>query len=257
MYRVRGKGATVTSWVVAAALIVVVLMLSRQTSPRVIAAGHRQPDLSVQWHIGPTLRELRANFAVLRRPATAAEHAAVAMFTAATNRQPEVPEEVRLAGRVEGVPMYFVIVPIFRHGAWGPVVAHEMEVDGGNGGGLGGMPYIPSNYLIFPATDAAPNSPTAYVGVVPDGVHSVRWQFACISGSQTRTSGCQLPSPRLVDVPVHNNLAVLQTSYQLTDSGRAYAAVTRVTWYGADGLSKVFTNLNAAVPFPGAPVRRS
>jgi hypothetical protein len=244
--------------IAAAALVGAVLLAhQRQAGPRAVAARHVQPDLSVQWHIGPTLRQLRANFAVLRRPATASEHAAVAMFTAATSVQPEVPEYVRLAGRVEGTPVYLVIYPIFRHGARGAVVAHEMTVAGGNGGGLGGMPYIPSNYLIFPATDATPNTPTAYVGVVPDGVRRVRWQFACISGSHARPTGCQLPSPRVVDVPVHHNLAVLQTTYQLTGNGRPYAGVTRVTWYGADGLSKVFTNQNAAVPFPGAPARRS
>lgn len=245
-----------TICIVAVAVIVAaILALQRQASPRVIGASHRQPDLSVQWHIGPTLRELRENFAVLRRPATAAEHAAVRMFAAPTNGKTEVPESVRLAGRVEGQPVYFVVLPIFRHGIWGPVVAHQMIVAGGNGGGLGGMPYIPGNYLIFPATDATPDGPTAYVGVVPDGVRSVRWQFACISGSHARPTGCQLPSPRVVDVPVHHNLAVLQTTYSLTQNGKSYPGVTRVTWYGADGLSKMFTNMNAAVPFPGAPAR--
>jgi hypothetical protein len=255
MYRVRGKGAAVTLSVVAAALIVVALTLARQTSPRLIAASHRQPDLSVQWHIGPTLRELRANFAVLRRPATAAEHAAVQMFMAPTNGQTQVPESVRLLGRVEGQPVYLVVYPIFRHGIWGPVVAHQMAVTGGNGGGLSSMSYIPGNYLIFPATDATPNGPTAYVGVVPDGVRRVRWQFACISATRARPTSCQLPSPRVADVPVHDNLAVLQTDQLLNGNGESYAGVTRVTWYGADGLSKVFTNANAAVPFPGAPAR--
>ena len=231
-------------------------MLQRADEPApVIAASHRQPDLSVRWHIGPTLRELRANFAALRRPPTSAEHAAVAMFTAATDRKPEVAEEVRLAGRVDGTRVYLVVYPVFRHGSYGNVVAHLMTVSGGSGGAVGGFSYRAGSYLIFPQTAGRPDGPTAYFGVVPDGVRRVRWQFACISGSRARATGCQLPSPRVVDVPVHHNLAVLQTSYALNDSGQSYAGVTRVTWYGADGLSKVFTSQNAAVPFPGAPAR--
>jgi hypothetical protein len=258
MRRFRGNTFGVSICIVAAALIVAAVMALRQpTTAHVAGASDAQPDLSAQWHIGPTLRELRANFAVLRRPATAGEHAAVAMFTGATSRKPEVPEEVRSLGRVEGHPVYLVVYPVFRHGAWGRVVAHELTVAGGNGGGLGGMAYIPGNYLIFPATDATPTSPTAYVGLVPDGVRRVRWQFACLSGTHVSTSGCQLPSPRVADLPVHDNLAVLQTAYTTnwTGGSHAFAGVTKVTWYGADGLTKTFTNQNAAVPFPGAPAR--
>jgi hypothetical protein len=152
--------------------------------------------------------------------------------------------------------VYLVVLPIFRHGARGAVVAHQVTIDGGgNGGGLGGMAYIPGNYMIFPATDATPTTPIAYVGVVPDGVRRVRWQFACLSNGRMVASGCQLPSPRIADVAVHHNLAVLQTDESYIADAGAYAGVTKVTWYGADGLTKVFTNQNAAVPFPGAPAR--
>jgi hypothetical protein len=137
-----------------------------------------------------------------------------------------------------------------------------MLAGGGDGGGLGGHNYFPGNYAIFPETDAAPGKPTAYVGVVPDGVHSVRWQFACMRAIYPNPSrhasltGCQLPSPRIANVAVHNNLAVLQTNYDAFDvgsNGHAYPGVTRVTWYGPAGMSKSFTNVNSAVPFPGAP----
>jgi len=33
--------------------------------------------------------------------------------------------------------------------------------------------------------------------------------------------------------------------------------VATVTWYGADGMTRVFTNPNTAVPFPGAPAHRA
>jgi len=231
------------------------LSLRAGPSSQLITTSHREPDLSVKWHIGPTLRELLANFAVLRRPATARERAAVAMFTAATSVQPEIPEYVRYVGRVEGQPVYLVIYPVFRHGARGAVVAHMMTVAGGGNGGLGGYNYRAGNYAIFPETDAAPNKPTAYVGVVPDGVRRVRWQFACINGAHTSLRGCQLPSPRIVNLAVHNNLAVLRTRepYGYSVNVNPYPGVTRVTWYGPAGMSKVFTNANTAVPIPGAP----
>ena len=258
MRRGRRKSAgAVLAWVVVAALVVAVV-LQPQGSTNFIAASHRQPDLSVKWHIGPTLRQLRANFAPMRRPPTAAERAAVKMFTAATSAQPEVPEYVRILGRVEGVRVYLVVYPVFRHGARGPVVAHMMVVAGGNGGGLGGINYFPSNYLIFPATDATPTTPTAFVGVVPDGVRSVRWQFACLHDTHASLTGCPLPYPRVADVPVHHNLAVLATDQNdwTSGNGHSYTGVTRVTWYGPAGMSKVFTNANSAVPFPGAPAWR-
>lgn len=247
----------------AAILAAVVLALQQSGNPQPITTGHRRPDLSARWHIGPTLRELRANFAVLRRPGTARDHAAVAMFTAPTSARPEVPEYVRFVERVEGQPVYFVVYPIFRHGARGAVVAHMMTVVGGNDGGLGGYAYRAGNYAIFPETDAAPGKPTAYVGVVPDGVRSVRWRFACVRdlypspGEHASLSGCQLPSPRIATVAVHHNLAVLQTTdtdpYGAGNFRQSYPAVTKVTWYGPAGMSKVFTNANSAVPIPGAP----
>ena len=247
MPRPRGKGATVTLGIAAAALIVaLVLTLQRQTSPRVIAASHSQPDLSVRRHIGPTLRELRANFAVLRRPATASEHAAVATFTAATSDQPEIPEYVRLADVINGMKVYFVVYPIFRHGARGAVVAHQMNLAGGDTG----LAWGPGNYLIFPAALSGSDGST-YLSVVPDGVRSVTWRFACPPNSSS--GPCQLPPEHVVHVPVHDNLAVWQTNTHVSWS--PYGNVATVTWFGADGLTKVFTNANAAVPFPGAPAR--
>lgn len=247
------------AWIVVAALIGAVV-LKRQDSTRVTTASDRRPDLSVKWHVGPTLSQLRANFAELRRPATAAEHAAaVSTFPTVTSAQTAPAEYVRLLGHVEGQAAYLVINPIFRRGARGAVVAHLMTIDGGNdpvGGGLGGYSYAPGNYAIFPETDAAPGHAVAFVGVVPDGVRSVRWDFACIDGTHTSLHGCQLPSPRIANVPVHDNLAALVTDYGYISGGSSYAGVTRVTWYGPAGMTKVFTNPLTAVPFPGAPARR-
>jgi hypothetical protein len=129
---------SVAMLIVGAALVIVGLALSRHRhgAESAQSPSRTQRDLSVEWRIGPTLRELMANFAVLRRPATATDRAAVASFVASTDRQPEIPEYVRLAGVVDGIHVYFVVYPVFRHGASGPVVAHQMNVLAS-----AGMPY--------------------------------------------------------------------------------------------------------------------
>jgi len=199
------------------------------------------------WHIGPSLRELRANFAVLRRPATAREHALLPTYTAATNDQPDVPEYVREAGVADGIPVYFVVYPVFRHGASGAVVAYQMNVIAD-----AGSSYIPSNYLIFPEVISSASTglaqPQAYLSVVPDSVRSVRWHFTC--GQHSTGGGCEIATPS-VSVPVHDNLAVLP----ITTSN--YPTVNHVTWYRTDGSTTTFKNQNAAVPFPGAPAWRA
>lgn len=198
------------------------------------------------WHIGPSLKELQANFAALRRPATASEHAMLATFTAATNDQPEVPEYVRQAGVVDGVRVYFVVDPIFRHGSFGPVVGYQMMVSANDTG----LNYVPGNYLIFPAVITRSNQfglvvPQAYLSVVPDGVRSVRWHFTC--SQDPAGSGCEVPN-KTVSVRVRDNLAVLP----ITTTGD-YPTVNAATWYRRNGSSTTFTNQNRAVPFAGAP----
>ncbi len=234
-----------------------VLRGSRNAFPSLPSPPHARRDLSVARHIGPLLRELKANFAVLRRPATASEHALLPTFTARTNNQPEVPEYVRRAGVVEGIPVYFVVYPIFRHGASGPVVAYQMNVIANAGFAWG-----PGDYLIFPTvigTSAQGGlwQPRAYLSVVPDGVRRVRWHFTCKQAPSG--TGCEVSSAT-ASAPVHGNLAVLPiTTYgtaAITTYGTAVPTVSEVTWYHSDGSRTVFRNQNSAVPFAGAPARR-
>lgn len=218
---------------------------SNNSLPSLPSPPHASQDLSAVRHIGPTLRELQANFAALRRPATAREHALLPTYTAPTNDRPEVPEYVREAGVADGIPVYFVVYPIFGHGASGPVVGYEMSVMANSG-----FPYTPSNYLIFPAVLSGTAAtglaqPQAYLSVVPDGVRSVRWHFTCHSDLAGRP--CELFA-HSATVPVHHNLAVLPIT-----TGSGYPVVNRVTWYRTDGSTATFTNQNKAVPFPGAP----
>ena len=241
--RLRSDGLVVAFSLGVAALIAVIALSLLHSSRRTSGPAHRsRPDLSVQKHVGPTLADLRANLAVLRQKGTAADRAAISRYVVGTNGRDEVPEFVRRAGIAAGVPVYFVVYPIFEHGSSGPVVAHQMAVMAS-----GGNPYSPGNYLIFPVTVGGFGHPAAYLGVVPDGVRSVRWQFTCLSGP----AGCRLPPQRVATVPVRNNLAVLPTPSLPTGSN--YAVVSRVTWYRTDGSRTTFTNANRAVPFRGAP----
>lgn len=229
-----------------------ILRQSHGSIPSLPSPPHARQDLSVARHVGPSLGELQANFAVLRRPATAREHALLPTFTAATDGRPEVPEYVRQSGVVDGIHVYFVVYPVFRHGASGPVVAYQMNVLAGSAG----YSYIPGNYLMFPEVVGRSDQsglwqPQAYVSVVPDGVRSVRWRFTCAQAPAG--SGCQLPGERGVSMPVRGNLAVLPISV----AAAAVPTVNRVTWYRSGGSTSVFTNENTAVPFPGAPAWRA
>jgi hypothetical protein len=216
--------------------------------PLLPSPPHARRDLSVAWHVGPSLRELQANFAVLRRPATAREHAQLATFTGATNDQPDVPEYVRQAGVADGIPVYLVVYPVFKHGASGPVVAYEMAVAAAGAGSS----YVPGNYLIFPTVFGGFGRHQAYISVVPDGVRTVRWHFTC--SPDPAGSGCQLPAAKAVSVPVRDNLAVLPIT--TGGAGAALPTVNEVIWDRANGSPTVFTNQNAAVPFRGAPAWR-
>lgn len=168
-------------------------------------------------------------------------------FTAATNNQPDVPEYVRQAGVVNGIHVYFVVYPVFRHGASGPVVAYQMSVIAD-----GGYAWGPGDYIIFPTVIATTSQtgeaqPQAYMSVVPDGVRSVRWRFTC--NQAAAGTPCQLPAQRVVTVPVRGNLATLP----ITSYSTAVPTVDDVTWYRANGSQTAFRNQNSAVPFPGAP----
>jgi hypothetical protein len=171
-------------------------------------------------------------------------------FTAPTNNQPEVPEYVRQAGVINGIHVYFVVYPIFRHGASGPVVAYQMNVSAD-----GGYAWGPGNYLIFPTVIANTSQtgeaqPQAYISVVPDGVRSVRWHFTCKQAPAAIP--CELPAQRVVTVPVHGNLATLP----ITSYSSALPTVNRVTWFRTDGSQSTFIDPTSAIPFLGAPPRR-
>lgn len=232
------------------ALVIGVLALSLHHSGNQSVGGQsRTVDRSVAMHVGPTLRDLLANFAVLRQPATAADRAMVARFTVSTNHRTQVPEYVRSAGTVNGDHVYFVVYPIFQHGSTGPVVAHQMTVMIGDGG----YSYTPGGaYMIFPALANGSGGRQSWISVVPDDVKAVRWRLGC---GHHYLGACQHLPERTVEMTPHDNLAVFQLPYGSVRSGAHLVYPTKVTWYLKDGSRTVFTsrNRNSAVPFPGAP----
>lgn len=230
--------------------VVVIVAITGPRSGRVPSGDGPESSLRSQprWNASdaqhPSLSALMAHFAMLRRAPTAADRAAVPRFTFAvgTPGRNEAPTLVRLAGAPNGIPVYFVIFANHRHGATGPVLSYSMNIISGSGN-----PYAASSYLIFPTVETS-GKRSEYLSVVPDGVRSVRWRFACPSGA----TGCMLPGGRrTVSVPVRGNLAALGVARP--NPGAFYADALSVTWYRDDGTHTTYTNRNTAVPFAGAP----
>jgi len=195
----------------------------------------------------PSLSALMAHLAVLRRPATAADRAAVRRFGYGVGAAPgrtQYPTLVRLAGDANGIPVYFVVDAARQHGASGPAVGYSMQVDANEG-----INYIAGNYVVFPTVVGSEvRGPREYFSVVPDGVRTARWRFAC----PATATGCMLPpAGRTVSVPVRDNLAVWPVPSP--NPGTYYADAVSVTWYRDDGTHTTYTNQYSAVPFAGAP----
>jgi hypothetical protein len=229
----------------AVVLVAVTGPRSSQTSRG--GGGGSRPGWDVTGSQTPSLSALMAHFAVLRRPPTAADRAAVRRFAVGVGTSPtrtQYPTFVRLAGEANGIPVYLVVYADHRYGATGPVTGYSMHIISGSG-----SPYAASSYMIFPNVESSDSGTrTEYLSVVPDGVRMVRWRFACRSGPR----GCVLPAGRhAVSVPVRDNLAVYPLAR--ANPGAYYAAAVRVTWYRPDGTQTSYTNQNSAVPFPGAP----
>jgi hypothetical protein len=187
----------------------------------------------------PWLYALQEHLAVLRGPApepTAAERNLMQTYQTSY---------VRLAGTVAGTRIYFVVIPIRKHGV---IASYAMNVISSDGSS-----YVRGNYDIFPAAiQDRTGRAKALFSIVPDGVTAVRWHFVCPHGH----SGvdCRATPAHTYNVPVHGNLAALSRStVAFAMPGVYYPTPTRVTWYFSDGKRSVFTSQNSAVPFPGAP----
>ena len=231
--------------------------------------------------VGPSLKQLLAHFAVLRRPQTAEDRSwsggdvrgrpPDVFLTGLTRLVQTVSDGDRIFLTVDGSPRSELMT------------ANLVDKEGNSDGALyasqvsdytivpvslGEMPLPPAfvarHHGRLPAglrarqRRLAQFGPPVWVSVVPDGVASVRWVFTC---QQNAGSSCHgFGQPLAVNVPVHDNVA--DTRIPATDScADVGCSAISVTWYNAAGRPIGRYDAEAALggsgpqpkPFAGAP----
>ncbi|HEX5192441.1 MAG TPA: hypothetical protein VFW09_06535 [Solirubrobacteraceae bacterium] len=192
----------------------------------------------------PTLAQLLRNFAVLRRPQTAADRSWQPPNVVVNEQR--LRRFTRLAQRLPNGDRIYLSIARFRNRPAGndPLAARYMlnvDIVSANGNdGLGASFDRSVNYTVSPLSSlglrpAAGRTPT-WVSVIPDGVDRVRWRFACPPSS---TAGCGRQPPVTVTVPVRGNVAAASVPATDTVCGgrvqRHCRMPVAITWYSADG----------------------
>jgi hypothetical protein len=206
-------------------------------------------DLSAKLGYGPTLRQLLAHFAVLRRSPTAVDRAWAKLQPGEPSSEVAPRGYARQLATVGRTRIGFYLDGV-RTRPGGPLVAYQLVVADWTPVGGSSAPYTfaAGQYDIVPPTgDLAPWSAT----IVPDGVSRVRWTFTC-----RRTPAC-LPSGRGVIVGrVHDNVAIMWSAPSSSDRYHVPSGydlpVPEVTWF-RDGDAKPMAMAPSSVPWPGAP----
>jgi hypothetical protein len=233
-----------------------------------------RPGRGGEGPVGPSLEQLLAHFEILRRPQTAADRS--------WGGGGELRLQ-RLARTLSDGDRLFLTID--RNGSVHSVLMSVILIDKeGNGDGALYTSGV-SDYTIIPTTVGERPLPPAYlarhhpripaalrarqrrlaqfgpplwVSVVPDGVASVRWIFACQRGTGFSCRG--FGQPLVVNVPVHENVAAARIP--ATDScANVGCRAISVTWYNAAGRAIGRYDAEAALggrgpqpkPFAGAP----
>jgi hypothetical protein len=209
-----------------------------------LLVGHRHPhraatSTSQSGERVPTLAELKAGFAVLRRPQTAADRAVRTLCPRPCTER-LLPGLTRLARTLPGGSRVFL-------GVWqlrvaqrrAPAGSYGLDevVAGAKGAAILDPTSIASTPVLvggalsgLPTADVAPSVPL-WTAVVPDGVSSVRWTFVCPHGrNDCRPADSE---PVSVDVKVVDNIAAARVPATGGDARGAGLA----EWYGRDGRS--------------------
>lgn len=209
----------------------------------------------------PTLSQLLANLAVLRRPQTADDRSW--QFPRSGPYSRSLPRLTRLAQTLPDGTRIFLTVQRYTGPGWPtvyPVGGYELDLSivpaGSNN--VGSTNFGPNvNYTVFPLSSTplggfhrgpAGSSTPAWASIIPNGVSRVRWTFVC---SPPRCA----QRPVTVSVPVHNNVAaalIPGTQSELGPSraiGRDWEPM-KIIWYGAGGrvvarYSRAAMNLSA------------
>lgn len=209
----------------------------------------------------PTLGQLRANFAVLRRPQSAADrswHPPCDCQRHGPGRRvvDYLVADQRLTDTLPGGDRVFLTVEHVRFPDQ-PAGSYSLAIwVVGPHGSLTSTNFGPNvNYTVVPLSSGSGRTGLVFSGIVPDGVVSVRWTFACLP-SPASGARCKYPGAVTATLPVRGNVAAARVP-GASDfcSGCRQWASTR--WYDSHG-QLVFsddrtarTNL-AAAPFVAA-----
>lgn len=165
----------------------------------------------------PTLQQLKDNFAILRRPQTAADGAwhfsnAHSALTRLARRLPNGHRVILTVSRrgTEGYELFVWVAP--------------------HNGAATGAPFAPdTDYTLVPlGTGVVAPLGFRWTSIVPDSVSRVRWVFSCTA----RRSGCA----RIVrTVPARNNVATVAVAGTDSCSDPTCRNVVSATWYAANG----------------------
>lgn len=191
----------------------------------------------------PTLPQLLANVAVLRRPQTAADRSWPPACKCGSGSR-ELPKLTRLAATLSDGDRVFLTVARLRVGgqlnqAAGTYALSVEVVD--RHGDATGTNFGPNvDYTVFPLSllprhgQASAPAPT-WVSIIPDGVTHLRWTFAC--DPALLPTRCADRRRVIVNLPVHNNVAAARVP--ATGECDPHGGICRppavVTWYGAGG----------------------
>lgn len=192
------------------------------------------PALTVRGGSVPTLAQLLANFAVLRRPVTAADRSWPGPGGVGERLVIQ-----RQAARLPNGDRVFLTVG--RQVA-GPPQARPYALSiyivqpNGNASGTDFGPQV--QYNVFPISSpvsgtrgSGPPRPgtVTWAGLVPDGVSTVHWTFGCVVSGR-----CADRTRLTVVVPVVDNVASLTTVAGSGDCSTCRMP-TSVSWYGPNG----------------------
>jgi hypothetical protein len=194
-----------------------------------------------------TLSQLLQNFAILRRPQTAADRSWRPNCDCAGAAR-QLNQYTRLVKTLSGGYRVFLDLEQFIQGGQENQLAGSYSMEYtvvSPNGNTSSAPYGTGNYGVL----ASETSDHIFVSIVPDGVATVSWTFTC----QGKPNQCVGVAPRTMTVPVTGNMAVQRVTggvcpnlsdlprKALRDRKRVLALMTgcltsdQTTWRAADG----------------------
>lgn len=211
---------------------------------RAKAAGHRASAPLAEPAVQASSRAvLLAEFAVLRRPQTAADRAWTPPHVAGERL---VPSLTRLAETLIDRERVFFTVGRYpgapRGWSW-RLEAYFVAPDGHataitGGGTFSSLSHDGATVDFAPVSVAPPtrDGATIWVSVVPDVIRHVRWTFSPRYGC--RAGGvCPSGSPVTYTIPTHSNLATTWVRQRGDCAAPGCVGPTAVTWMGPRGIS--------------------